>query len=155
MRTTVATVDHVYADPSALLKLYLHETQSQAMATWRTKISGPLAVTAHGRVEMINGLALASHRGFLPNDAFHAALAALDEDFEQGRYAPADLLWRTVLKRAADLSRELTPKLGTRSLDVLHVASALELGMKRFVTFDERQGRLAAATGLKVIVPGG
>lgn len=151
--TTVATADQLYADPSALLKLYLHEPQSRAMATWRMKTSGPLAVTAHGRVEMINGLALAAHRGFLPAAAFHSALAALDDDFEQGRYAPADLLWRAVLKRAADLSRQHTPKLGTRSLDVLHVASALELGMKRFVTFDERQGQLAHATGLKVVVP--
>jgi predicted nucleic acid-binding protein len=62
---------------------------------------------------------------------------------------------RTVLKRSADLSRKHTPKLGTRSLDVLHVASALELGMKRFVTFDEPQGRLASAVGLKVAVPAG
>jgi predicted nucleic acid-binding protein len=149
----VASADQFYADPSALLKLYLHEPQSRAMATWRAKVTGPLAVTPHGRVEMINGLALASHRGFLPEVAFQAAVAALDDDFDQGRYAPADLLWRAVLKRAADLSRQHTPKLGTRSLDVLHVASALELGMKRFVTFDDRQGQLASATGLKLVVP--
>jgi predicted nucleic acid-binding protein len=151
----VATADQVYADPSALLKLYLHEPQSRVMTTWRKKISGPVNVTAHGRVEMINGLALAAHRGFLPDAAFQAALAALDDDFQQGRYVHADLLWRAVLKRAADLSRQHTPKLGTRSLDVLHVAGALELGMKRFVTFDERQGRLATAAGLKLVVPGG
>ena len=149
----MANADQFYADPSALLKLYLHEPQSRAMATWRAKVTGPLAVTPHGRVEMINGLALASHRGFLSEVAFQAAVAALDDDFDQGRYAPADLLWRAVLKRAADLSRQYTPKLGTRSLDVLHVASALELGLKRFVTFDERQGQLASATGLKVVVP--
>jgi len=151
--TTVATVDRHYVDPSALLKLYLHEPQSRAMATWRAKLTAPLAVTPHGRVEMINGLALAAHRSFLPEAGYQAALAAMDDDFEQGRYAPADLLWRAVLKRAADLSRRHTPKLGTRSLDVLHIASALELGLKRFVTFDERQGRLATATGLKWVVP--
>ena len=36
-----------------------------------------------------------------------------------------DLLWRRALKHAAELSREHTPKLGTRTLDVLHVATAL------------------------------
>ena len=149
----MANADQFYADPSALLKLYLHEPQSRAMATWRARLTGPLAVTPHGRVELINGLALAVHRGWLPEAGYRAALAALDDDFEQGRYAPADLLWRAVLKRAADFSRLHTPGLGTRSLDVLHVASALELGLKRFVTFDDRQGRLAAAAGLKVIVP--
>ena len=149
----MATAESFYVDPSALLKLYLHEPQSRAMAAWRTKVSGPLAVTPHGRVELINGLSLAAHRGFLTAETHQAALAALDDDFEQGRYRSADLLWRAVLKRSAELSREHTPALGTRSLDVLHVASAVELGAKRFVTFDERQGRLAAAVGLKLVVP--
>lgn len=151
----MATADQFYADPSALLKLYLHEPESRAMATWRAKNIGPLAVTFHGRVELINGLALAAHRGFITATALQAALAAFDDDFEQGRYRLADLLWRAVLKRAADLSRVHTPALGTRSLDVLHVASALELGLKRFVTFDERQRLLALATGLKVVAPAG
>jgi predicted nucleic acid-binding protein len=31
------------------------------------------------------------------------------------------------------------------------VAAALELGCSRFVTFDTRQGRLAAACGLEVV----
>ena len=149
----MATADPFYADPGALLKLDLHEPESRAMATWRAKTTSPLAVTHHGRVELINGLALAAQRGFLPAAALEAALAALDDDFEQGRYAPADLPWRAVLKRAADLSRAHTPTLGTRSLDVLHVASALELGLKRFVTFDVRQRRLALAAGLKVVTP--
>lgn len=65
----------------------------------------------------------------------------------------ADLLWRSALKHASDLSRQHTPALGTRSLGVLHVASALELGLKRFVTFDVRQRQLALATGLKVVTP--
>lgn len=149
----MATADQFYADPSALLKLYLHEPESRAMVVWRTKTTGPLAVTAHGRVELTNGVALAAHRGFITPAAVQAAFTALDEDFDQGRYRPADLLWRAVLKRAADLSRRHTPVLGTRALDVLHVASALELGLKRFVTFDERQRQLAVATGLKVVAP--
>jgi len=36
---------------------------------------------------------------------------------------------------------------------VLPVASALELGLRRFVSFDERQQKLARAVGLKVILP--
>ena len=34
--------------------------------------------------------------------------------------------------------------------DVLHVACAQELGLRYFLTFDERQQQLAAAAGLKV-----
>jgi predicted nucleic acid-binding protein len=49
----------------------------------------------------------------------------------------------------ADLARKYGPRLGTRTLDSLHVACALELKAERFWTFDERQGKLAKATGLK------
>ena len=46
--------------------------------------------------------------------------------------------------------RPHSEKLGTRSLDILHVASALVLGSTSFVTFDRRQAALARASGLKV-----
>jgi predicted nucleic acid-binding protein len=148
----VASADQFYVDPSALLKLYLHEPESRTMATWRAKQSGPLPVTHHGRVEIVNAIALAAHRGFITEPAFRDAFAALDDDFEQGRYRAADVLWRAALRRAGGLSRAHTPMLGTRTLDVLHVACALELGLKRFVTFDDRQQKLARAVGLKVVV---
>jgi predicted nucleic acid-binding protein len=41
--------------------------------------------------------------------------------------------------------------LGTRTLDVLHVACALELKLRRFLSFDERQQQLAAAVGLRLV----
>ncbi len=153
MTKTVATVDEIYADPRALLKLYLNEPESRAMTAWRAKLRGPLAVTHHGRVELINGIALAAHRRFVSAAAMAAALAALDDDLEAGRYRQADLLWRAALRRAGDLSRQHTHALGTRFLDVLHGASALELGLRRFVSLDERQQKLAQAVGWKVVVP--
>jgi len=55
------------------------------------------------------------------------------------------------LNRAAELSQRHTPKLGTRSLDVLHVACALELKLRHFLTFDRRQQQLATAAGLKAV----
>lgn len=149
----MATAKDVYADPSALLKLYLKEPESRAMTAWRAKHSPPLLVTHHGRVELINGIGLATYRGFITEPTSEAALAALDDDFSQGRYVQADLLWRAALKKAGELSRKHTPALGCRSLDVLHVASAVELNLRYFVTFDLRQQQLAKAVGLKLIVP--
>ncbi len=69
------------------------------------------------------------------------------------RLALADVPWRRALDRAAELSRAYTPRLGTRTLDVLHVASALELGSRAFVTYDERQAALAKAVKLRVVRP--
>lgn len=149
----MATGENLYVDPSALLKLYLQEPESRAMAMWRARISGALIVTHHGRVELINAIGLAAFRGLINERVFHDALAALDEDFEEGRYLQADLLWRATLKRAADLARRFTRTLGCRSLDVLHVASAVELELQVFVTFDGRQRELARAARLKVVMP--
>jgi hypothetical protein len=44
MRKIVATAEQFYADPSALLKLYLNEPESRAMTGWRARISTPLPV---------------------------------------------------------------------------------------------------------------
>lgn len=150
----VATADNTYVDPSALLKLYVKEPESRVMSAWRAKIRGPLLVTHHGKVELINAIGLGRHRGIITAATHQAAIAALDDDFEQGRYIQADLLWRATLDRAAEISRKYTPTLGCRSLDVLHVASALELGLRYFVTFDIRQQQLADAVKLKLTLPG-
>jgi hypothetical protein len=45
------TADEVYVDPSALVRLYLHQAGSREMALWRGKLQGPLVVTHHGRTE--------------------------------------------------------------------------------------------------------
>ncbi|MDQ5981250.1 MAG: uncharacterized protein QG602_4228 [Verrucomicrobiota bacterium] len=53
----------------------------------------------------------------------------------------------------AELSEQHTTRIGTRALDVLHVASAMELGARQFLTYDIRQAKLAVACGLKMIQP--
>lgn len=149
----MASADSIYVDPSALLKLYLKEPESRAMAEWRKKVGDPLIVTHHGRVELINGIGLAAYRGIITDKVHDAAMNALDDDFTQGRYKQGDVLWRATLKRAAELSRKHTRSIGCRSLDTLHVASAMELEFKHFATFDARQQQLARAAGLKIIRP--
>lgn len=153
MTRTVASAESIYADPRALLKLYLKEPESRAMAEWRQKVGDPLLVTHHGRVEMTNGIGLAAYRGMITDKMHDAAVAALEDDFAQGRYKQGDVLWRATLKRAGDLSRKHTRSIGCRSLDIVHIASAMELEFKYFATFDMRQQQLAQAAGLKIIVP--
>ena len=50
------------------------------------------------------------------------------------------------------LSALHSEKLGTRSLDVLHVGAALSLGCKTFLSFDKRQVALARNAGLDASV---
>jgi predicted nucleic acid-binding protein len=106
-----------------------------------------------GRAEIENSVALAVFRHDVTAAAGQAAVADLDADLAAGRLFVADLLWRRALDLAVDLGRRHTPKLGTRTLDILHVASALTFGCRRFVTYDARQARLARAVGLRVSGP--
>ncbi|MGC8521910.1 MAG: type II toxin-antitoxin system VapC family toxin [Steroidobacteraceae bacterium] len=94
----MASADSIYVDPSALLKLYLKEPESRAMAEWRRKTADPLLVTHHGRVELTNGIGLPAYRGIITDEIHDAAMAALDDDFAQGRYKQGDVLWRATLK---------------------------------------------------------
>jgi predicted nucleic acid-binding protein len=55
-----------------------------------------------------------------------------------------------VLRRAEELSNRHTIAGGHRSFDILHVATALHLGAREFLTFDTNQRKLATAEKLKV-----
>jgi hypothetical protein len=72
----------------------------------------------------------------------------MDEDFAAGVLSRPEMDWFDVFRRASALSHEHSSKIGCRSLDLLHVASALLLEKRHFLTFDDRQARLARATGL-------
>ena len=72
----------------------------------------------------------------------------LRDDRSAGVWAIIDVP-ETALDVCADLGRRYGPKLGVRTLDSLHVASALELSAEQFWTFDDRQRTLARAVGLR------
>jgi predicted nucleic acid-binding protein len=102
---------------------------------------------------LVNSIMLAVFRKDIDREAGDAALNDLDEDLGAGRLHAVDLPWRRTLERATQLSRVHTAKLGTRTLDVLHVASGLELGCRVFVTYDARQATLAKTMGLRSTRP--
>ena len=149
----MASAERTYVDPSALLKLYIHEPESAAMNAWRTRTKGALPITLHGRLEIANGISLAAFRMAITTGAMADARLSFEEDLAEGRYTEIDVLWRATLTRAADISRTYTPMLGCRALDALHVATAVELGLRDFVTFDGRQRLVARAVGLRSITP--
>lgn len=141
----------VYIDPSALARLYIHQAGSRETSIWLGKVNGALTVTHHGRIEIINAISRTVFLGYLTANAASEALADFASDFNAGRLRQADILWRSALNLAAELGQEYTPKLGTPSLVVLHVACAVELKSRYFLTFDLRQRKLASAVGLKTV----
>lgn len=149
----MASADSIYVDPSALRRQYVHDQHSRAFCSWRARQRGPLTLTLHGRAELVNSICLGIFRKDISRSAGEAALADVDQDLATGRLSLADVPWRRVFERAEELSRAHTPTHGTRTLDVMHVASALVLGCRKLVTYDERQALLARAAGLRLAKP--
>jgi predicted nucleic acid-binding protein len=145
-----------YPDTSFLYGFYLKHSNSAAAAAHAATMKEPLHITELLRYEFRQSLrfqvsrrAANPHEGILQVDA-DAALNQLEADLVSGVtvLAPCDLL--EVLRRADDLSKRHTIREGHRSFDILHVATAMHLAAKEFLTFDENQRKLAVATGLTV-----
>ena len=77
------------------------------------------------------------------------AVADLQANLASGAVIVAAVDWADVLAIAERLSAQYTAGGGHRSLDVLHVATAVHLGAREFLTFDTHQRKLATAEGLR------
>jgi predicted nucleic acid-binding protein len=130
--------------------LYVTDTNTPAAISKSHKAIRPLLCTDFAELEFINALSLRLFRQDLTQSEVKEVIALFREDIATGsfRYVPVP---SAAFQRAKDLARRHTPNLGTRSLDILHVASAMALGASQLITFDERQAKLASAVGLRVL----
>ena len=78
------------------------------------------------------------------------ALADLQTDLDTGAVVVAATDWPEVHRLAETLYKRHTVSGGHRAFDTLHVATALHLGAREFLTFDANQRKLAASEKLKV-----
>lgn len=137
-----------YIDSSALVPVYVPERFSDA-ARSAVRTTAQVPFTALHRLEVPNAFALLAGRKLLTRDEYRAVLAQLGDDLDHQRLVSVPLDFEHVLAEAAELSRLHTARLLTRSLDLLHVAAAHAIMCTTFVSADDRQLRLAKATGLK------
>jgi hypothetical protein len=79
-----------------------------------------------------------------------ASLNAFLADLAAGILIPVSPPLAAVSLEAERLSALHSERLGTRSLDLLHVAAAVVHGSSEFLTFDRRQADLAQSAGLSV-----
>jgi predicted nucleic acid-binding protein len=77
-------------------------------------------------------------------------MARFAEHEDRGVFYRPQISWSDTFRYAVALSRKHTNKTGSRTLDILHVASALSIKADRFLTFDERQSKLAALAGIRI-----
>ncbi len=139
----------VYADTSFLFSLYVPDANSSSAAAAMKRIKPPLLATDFAEFELTNALNWRIFRKELRASQEQAILLSFSKDVHGGviRVVPISA---ATFAHARRIARTQTRLLGTRALDVLHVASALALRADSFCTFDENQARLAAALGLRI-----
>jgi hypothetical protein len=103
------------------------------------------------QLEVPNAFELLVGRGLITADERRSVLQQLQEDIDGQRLMPLALDLERAFANAGELSRRYSAKFLARSLDLLHVASAHLALCKRFVSADDRQLRVAKATGLMVV----
>ena len=139
-----------YADTGLLCSLYAPDAHTGRVVARMQRQALPLPLTWLHQLEFRNALRLRVLRGEITPPQRDASLNALLADVAAGVLAAAAPPLAETLTEAERLSALHTETTGTRSLDVLHVSSALVLGLAEFLTLDHRQRALAKAAGLKV-----
>ena len=140
-----------YADSGWLCSLYASDAHSRLAVARMARVTLPVPVIWLHQLELRNALRLRVFRGEITPEQRDASLNAWLADLAAGVLASATPVWGEVMLESERLSAAHSDKLGTRSLDILHVAAAVVLGAAEFHTFDRRQAALAKAAGLKVL----
>ena len=142
-----------YADTGFLCSLYAPDAHSPRAVKTMERQSAPLAFTWIHQLEFRNALRLRVFRREITPAERDASLNLLLADLAGGILAHNQPALSDVMTEAERLSATHSERIGTRSLDILHVAAALVIGSGNFLTFDLRQSKLAKAAGIKVKTP--
>ena len=139
-----------YADSSFITKLYLKEPLSPlAFATLGT-MPAPVRISELTELEARNAFNSAVFDKRITPAEAATALNQLQTDMASGLLISSPLS-ATTYSHAAALSDRHTPQLRTRTLDLIHVAAALELNVDTFLSFDNNQKKAASAEGMTLL----
>ncbi len=152
----------VYADTSFIVKLLSRESGSEdAVAEYRRWGRPALAFLPLHALEVENAIRARAfqQRNSVPSRERSrvgheegVALRRIEHFLARGVLLAADAEWDAGCARAMALSRKHTARTGARTLDLLHRAFALEAECELFLSTDQRQCKIAASEGLKVVL---
>jgi predicted nucleic acid-binding protein len=139
----------VYADTSFLVSLYSLDAQSAKAARVVHRLEPSVFLTPLVELELSNALELRVFRKEATTAEIRAARAEVQNHIADGFFTMAAMPI-TVYELARRIALKQTAAKGARTLDILHVASAILLRAEKFWTFDERQATVARTEGLRL-----
>ena len=139
----------VYADTSFLVSLYSPDAHSARAARDVLKFEPAMILTPLNELELTNALQLRVFRKESSTTEVRAALAELRQHIRDGFFSVAAMPV-TAYEHAQRIALRQSAATGARTLDILHVASAVLLRSEKFWTFDIRQAKVAQAEGLQL-----
>lgn len=139
-----------YADTGFVVTLYKVESTSASAAALMAKQAQSIRMSQLGEIEFVNALHLAVFRKEITPREATLKKRLFREDVADGIFTIVPIPAAVLFAKTTELADRHTAKLGTRSLDLMHVAAAILMDMKTFFSFDERQRKVAKAEGLKI-----
>jgi len=140
----------VYIDSSILVKLYVPEPESEDLERFIIENTIIIPFTPLHELEIGNAIALKEFRKEISHEEKVGIMQAIQADKDSRVLHRHPLTWNRVFEKSREFSSNYTCDLGTRALDVLHVASAVCGEFRYFLSHDDRQMRLAEKAGLEV-----
>ena len=139
-----------YADTGFIASLYLEETTSDDAEAIFEAHGSPLPLTPLVFLELRNAFNLAVKRGRITESVRNGLWSRFESNLADGVFVRTPVESADLYSRARELSDRHTVREAPRTLDLLHVAAALTLGVREFLTFDFRQHAVAKAEGLRL-----
>jgi predicted nucleic acid-binding protein len=143
---------HAYADSSFIVSLYLPETiRTQRAITYMQQHREALPFTPQHRLEVRNAIRLLVWSKRVTTIDRARTFREIEADLDAEVFLlHVPLNYTEAYRRAEKIGATHNEAIGCRASDLFHVAAAVELGFKTFLTFDHKQRELAAEVGLKV-----
>ena len=139
-----------YPDSSFLVSLHRNDQHHSLAQSFLARAAQSLVFNPLHRLEVRNALRNAAANGEMTSRDCRLAFHQIEEDLRDGLLIHTAIPWTDVFQRADELSAAHAAREGQRTIDLLHVAIALECGATAFLSFDKRQRRVAQNAGLKV-----
>ena len=137
-----------YYDTGALIPLYVDEVFSGAVTDYTTSCGVPIPFSLFHRLEFENALRLKLFRKDMNQGQYLAILKKVEMNISDSMLVFRPVNWIEAFDRARSIGADVTAKTGCRTLDLIHVAIAVQWGCPTFLTADERQLAAAKMAGL-------